>query len=230
MSTPTKVDGVLGSRGLREHLAWGTAAAARARAALLVAEYRERNTEIVKNPHTDQAWGRAAVRSPDLLAAVRSAIGTAVAVEHTFLVVKWPGRAFEVPWHQDGTDERIELDPARSVSAWLAITDATTSSGCLHVVPGSQRLGYLPYGAEDDHGAERGRAGQSSGFTAQDTTAIPVPAGGAVLMDSRLLHRSGSNTGDGPRIGLNVRYVAPGAARMRDRTSPSLDPISGSGW
>jgi hypothetical protein len=49
-------------------------------------------------------------------------------------------------------------------------------------------------------------------------------------MNVALLHRSGSNTAASVRIGLNVRYVAPGAARTRDRTSPDLDPISGTAW
>jgi hypothetical protein len=86
------------------------------------------------------------VCSAALLGAVHAVIGPDVAVENTFLVVKWPGSDFEIPWHQDGIDRRIELDPDRSVSAWLAVTDATVSTGCLEVIHGSQRLGYLPYG------------------------------------------------------------------------------------
>ncbi|MFB7619695.1 hypothetical protein [Kitasatospora sp. NPDC056181] len=49
-------------------------------------------------------------------------------------------------------------------------------------------------------------------------------------MDSRLVHRSGTNTSDGARIGLNVRYTAPDGILRRDATSPSVVPISGTGW
>ncbi len=49
-------------------------------------------------------------------------------------------------------------------------------------------------------------------------------------MDVRLLHRSGPNTARFARLGLNIRYVAPGAARTRDHTTPDLDPISGTAW
>ncbi|MFJ2191934.1 hypothetical protein ACIOJE_29040 [Kitasatospora sp. NPDC087861] len=38
-------------------------------------------------------------------------------------------------------------------------------------------------------------------------------------MDRRLLHRSGTNTSDGARVGLNVRYIAPGGIRRRGRRS-----------
>ncbi len=194
------------------------------------AEHRARHLEILRNPHLSAEWARAAVRAPQLLAAVQEAIGPDVAVENTFLVVKWPGRGFEIPWHQDGIDARVELDPDRSVSAWLALSDATLDNGCLHAVVGSHHFGYLPFSSEADNGAERGRADQAIGFTADASTALPLRAGTALLMDSRLLHRSGTNTGDGARIGLNVRYVAPGGIRRRDPQSPSPDPVTGTGW
>ncbi|MFD0399273.1 phytanoyl-CoA dioxygenase family protein [Kitasatospora sp. NPDC127121] len=162
------------------------------------------------------------MRTPQLLAAIQEAIGQDIAVENTFLVVKWPGRAFEIPWHQDGIDARLELDPDRSVSAWLAISDATVSNGCLHAVPGSHHFGYLPFSSEAEHGAERGRADQATGFTADTSTALPLPAGSALLMDSRLLHRSGTNTSNGARVGLNVRsLIQPPPANT---TSPRIGP------
>ncbi len=49
-------------------------------------------------------------------------------------------------------------------------------------------------------------------------------------MHSALMHASGPNTSDAARIGLNVRYVAPGGCLRRDPSCPSLDPVSGSGW
>ncbi|MFF2952653.1 phytanoyl-CoA dioxygenase family protein [Kitasatospora sp. NPDC057965] len=230
MTSTTSADGILGRRGLRTGVEWSTSATARARAMQLVTEHRAQQREIVRNPHLSTEWARAAVRAPQLLAAVQEAIGPDIAVENTFLVVKWPHRAFEIPWHQDGIDARVELDPDHSVSAWLALSDATVSNGCLHAVVGSQHFGYLPFSSEAEHGAERGRADQATGFTADATTALPLPAGSALLMDSRLLHRSGTNAGDGARVGLNVRYVAPGGIRRRDPQSPSPDPVSGTGW
>lgn len=228
-ATIGQIVGEFRSLGVSAPLPWTTPEVARAQAGELVAQLGPHHQEIVKNPHRDAEWARAAVCSAALLGAVHAVIGPDVAVENTFLVVKWPGSDFEIPWHQDGIGRRIELDPDRSVSAWLAVTDATVSTGCLEVMHGSQRLGYLPYGLEEPHGAERGRAGCALGFSG-DGTPVPVSSSQAVLMDVRLLHRSGSNTGRSARIGLNVRYVAPGAARMLDHTNPDLDPISGTGW
>lgn len=230
MTAATDLDGLLGAEGHRTLRQWSVPARVRARATELIAENRRSGREVVRNPHRDQEWARSIVRSPRLLNSVQDLLGPDVAVENTFLVVKWPGRDFEVPWHQDGINDRIELDPERSVAAWLALTDAGPDSGCLHVVPGSQRSGYLAYGAEDDTGAARGRA--LGARVSEDTQGVPVPvnAGDALLMDVRLLHRSHSNCGEAARIGLNIRYVAPGGVRMRDDSNPSLDPISGTGW
>jgi hypothetical protein len=155
-----------------------------------VAAYQADCTEIIRNPHLDQEWAAAAVRSPTLLEAVCKAIGPSAAVENTFLVIKWPRHPFEVPWHQDGIDARLELDPDRSVAAWLALTDATETSGCLHVVPGSHRRGYLPFGPEANAGQPRGRADEARGVSGQGAIPVPVEAGHAVLMDMRLLHRA----------------------------------------
>ncbi|MBP0454017.1 phytanoyl-CoA dioxygenase family protein [Kitasatospora sp. RG8] len=228
MPALTQVDGILGPRAVSSSIQWSTPGVARGRAPLLTAAHRDR--EIVRNPHLTEDWAEYAVRSPNLLAAVQAVLGPDVAVENTFLVVKWPGKAFDIPWHQDGIDAHLELHPERSVSAWLAVTDTTVANGCLEVAPGSQRLGYLPVEKEPTNCAERGRADQAHGFTPETTIPVPLRAGCAVLMDSRLVHRSGTNTSDGARIGLNVRYTAPDGILRRDATSPSIVPISGTGW
>jgi ectoine hydroxylase-related dioxygenase (phytanoyl-CoA dioxygenase family) len=103
-------------------------------------------------------------------------------------------------------------------------------TGCLHIVPGSQRAAYLPYETEPDKGAARGRALGTR--VALETRGVPVPvtAGNGALMDTRLAHCSRPNRGTGARVGLNIRYVAPGGVHLRDGSSPSLDPIAGTGW
>ncbi|MFF9013430.1 phytanoyl-CoA dioxygenase family protein [Streptomyces sp. NPDC014870] len=222
--------GPLGPHGIRRVRGWATPAAATARAAHLTARYRADRTEVVRNPHLTAEWARHAVRSPVLLNAVRRAIGPDIAVENTFLVIKWPGHPFEVPWHQDGINDRIMLDPRRSVAAWLALTNADETSGCLRVIPGSQQHGYRQYGTEPDAGAARGRALSVGGIDTAQAQALPSQGGDGCLMDVRLVHSSASNTGAGVRIGLNIRFVAPDGYSVRDGSDPSLYPVSGTGW
>jgi ectoine hydroxylase-related dioxygenase (phytanoyl-CoA dioxygenase family) len=223
-------DGPLGPAGYGPLHGWTAPATARARAAELVAAHRGALREIVRNPHTEEEWARALVRTPRLVNAVQRLIGADIAVENTFLVIKWPDRDFEVPWHQDGVNDRLELAPFRAVAAWIALTDAAVTTGCLHVVPGSQRAGYLAYEKEPGTGAARGRA--LGVRVAAGTYGVPVPvtAGSGVLMDTRLVHRSRPNRGTGARVALNIRYVAPGGVRTRDGSTPCLDPVTGTGW
>lgn len=222
--------GLLGSRGYRLVRDWAPPGKAVSWAAGLIAAHRGPAREVLRNPHLTEEWAQSAVRSPQLLKTVQDLIGPDVAVENTFLVIKWPGRGFEVPWHQDGINDRLVLDPETSVAAWLAFTDARPESGCLRVLPGSQIAGYQPYEVEAANGAARGRALGIRVAEDEQGAFVPVRAGGGLLMDTRLVHSSPSNNGAGARIGLNVRFVAPGAVSMRDGSSPSLTPLSGTGW
>ncbi|MFH8591597.1 phytanoyl-CoA dioxygenase family protein [Streptomyces rimosus] len=111
---------------------WGEARTLRDQ---LTDRYRSTRTEIVRNPHCDLPQARAIVRSPRLLDQVREVIGPNIAVEHSDLTFKWPGSTFEEPWHQGGINDRLQLDPDRSVTAWLALTDVTPRAGCLITAP-----------------------------------------------------------------------------------------------
>jgi ectoine hydroxylase-related dioxygenase (phytanoyl-CoA dioxygenase family) len=151
-------------------------------------------------------WARAIVTTPALTAPVRFLIGDDAAVENTFLVIKWPGRAFPVPPHQDGINDEIELNPNRSVSCWVAITDAGLESGCLEIAPGTHESGYQRYIIEPGE-SERGRALTVANADPGAFVPVPLAAGHAVLFDTRLVHRSSHNTTRQPRIGLNIRYT-----------------------
>lgn len=125
---------------------------------------------------------------------------------------------------------RMKLDPARSVAVWLAISEATSASGCLEIAPGSHHGGYLPYRRASSPGCKDRRpltlaARDGSGFTP-----VPLAAGQACVLDVRLVHCSGPNTSSKPRIGLNIRYVAPGGWVTRDGPGPHLLPVTGDRW
>jgi ectoine hydroxylase-related dioxygenase (phytanoyl-CoA dioxygenase family) len=202
-----------------------------------LAEYlRQENStserEVARNLHLECGWARRAVTSVRLLNVVQRLIGPAIAVENTFLIIKWPDTGFVVPVHQDGINDRIVLDPARSLAVWLAISEATRENGCLEVVPGSQVAGYRPYERAQGASTSEGGCPLTACTGEREHGFIPVVlgVGEACAMDVRLLHRSGPNRADQPRIGLNIRYVAPGGAQMRDGSNPSLFAVTGEGW
>ncbi|WP_378734864.1 phytanoyl-CoA dioxygenase family protein [Nocardia brasiliensis] len=217
-------------RGYENPCQWSEPEHARALAAQLVNTYGRDHQEIVRNPHRSETWAWALVNSPHLIARVSALLGPDAAVENTFLVIKWPGKPFEVPAHQDGINEHIELDPARAVSCWAALTDATARAGCLEILPGSHLGGYLPFDAEPAAGAARGRALTVYGDHITDRhalAAVELAAGQALIFDTRLIHRSASNTTDAPRIGLNIRYATADAFRRGDPTErPGWAPLN----
>ncbi len=218
---PCEPDGVTGLR-------WAAVGNAAALGQAAAAFCRRHGCDVLPDVHRGHSWARACVTAPALLRAVTAMIGPNVAVESSLLVVKRPECPYVVPAHQDGINDRIVLDPARSVAVWLALSDVGETAGCLQVAAGSHRAGYKPYRREttgcDLHLAVRDPAR----FV---FTKLPVTAGAAIALDVRTVHRSATNRGPVPRIALNIRYVAPGAVHLRRREPlPVLDVICGNSW
>ncbi len=219
--------GICGGPGYQCPVLWaGPGQAQRIAARLAAAPLRE----VTRNPHLDYRWARAAVSAPALLARVKTLIGADIAVENSFLITKEPHSTFSVPAHQDGINDRILLDPAKAVAAWLAITDATVASGCLQLVPGSHGGGYLPYHQAAATGSGGQRPLTAGDFSDEAFIPVPLPSGQACLLDVRLIHRSGPNQTNRPRIGLNVRYIAPGAVTIRDGSTLTPFAVTGTRW
>lgn len=105
----------------------------------------------------------------------------------SMLFAKAPGKPGQA-WHQD---ERYIPTRDRSLAgAWIAIDDANKGNGCLWVVPGSHRNGYLfPFKPPEDL-AEFDGADECHGFDADKAIPVEVAAGSVVFFNGYLLHRS----------------------------------------
>jgi len=87
-------------------------------------------------PLLREQWGDARVAQ-----AAAEALGcSAVQLLQDTLLVKPPHTGAAVPWHQDHRYTGY-LEPARLVTARLALTKCTLASGCLHVLDGSHAWG-----------------------------------------------------------------------------------------
>ena len=121
----------------------------------------------------------------------------------SMLFVKAPGLPGQA-WHQD---ERFIPTRDRSLlGAWIAIDDATVDNGCLWVVPGSHRNGYL--WPTRDHGkvGEFDGADESYGFDESAGVPVEVERGSVVFFNGYLLHKSHRNRSDGYRRALVNHY------------------------
>jgi hypothetical protein len=122
----------------------------------------------------------------------------------SMLFVKGPGMPGQA-WHQD--ERYIPTRDRSLLGAWIAIDDATIDNGCLWVVPGSHRNGYLwpagPHGNADEYDT----SDQAYGFDDSKGIAVEVKAGSVVFFNGYLLHRSLKNRTNGYRRALVFHYL-----------------------
>lgn len=163
-------------------------------------------------------WADAMVHNDTLLDAVEDLIGPDILVYHTTLWTKEPGAETFVIWHQD--DAYFHLDPPEQVTAWVALSEASELTGCMRMIPGSHKEGYVDHG---DNPHERNIIRRGLGIHGRygpgDGVSVPLRAGQASLHHTHTAHASSPNRGDDRRIGLGISYV-PAHAR------PSTEPRS----
>jgi phytanoyl-CoA hydroxylase len=122
----------------------------------------------------------------------------------SMLFAKAPGKPGQA-WHQD---ERYIPTRDRSLTgAWIAIDDATVANGCLWVIPGSHRHGYMhPFKPPTDL-VEFDGADECHGFDASGAVPVEVTAGSVVFFNGYLLHRSLRNRSTNWRRALVSHYM-----------------------
>lgn len=121
----------------------------------------------------------------------------------SMLFVKPPGFQGQA-WHQD--EIYIPTRDRSLIGAWIALDDATIQNGCLWVVPGSHRQGYLYPQRRHENPDEFDFTPESYGF--DETLEVPVEAaaGTLVFFNGYLLHRSRKNRGETYRRVLVNHY------------------------
>ena len=97
-------------------------------------------------------------------------------------------------WHQD--EIYIPTRDRSLIGAWIAVDDATQENGCLWIVPGSHKTGYLYSQREHGNPDEFDSAPESYGFDENDEVPVEVKAGTVVFFNGYLLHRSRKNRSD----------------------------------
>lgn len=137
---------------------------------------------------------------------LRQVVSPNVKCMQSMLFVKAPGKKGQA-WHQD--EYYIPTRDRSLTGAWIAIDDATVTNGCLWIVPGSHRPGYIMPRVEN-HSHEYADV-DTIDVSAVKEAAIPVEvtAGSVVFFNGYLLHSSLSNkTADHFRMALVNHYMS----------------------
>lgn len=131
--------------------------------------------------------------SPKFPALLEPLIGTTLKQYINQINFKMPGGEIAFPWHQDIRPTPAFRDQANNYAQTIiAVDEANVANGCLHIVPGSHRLGNLK--------VQRYAKGQIE-EQVDVSTAVPCEAmpGDVILFTSYTVHGSTPNTTDKPR-------------------------------
>jgi phytanoyl-CoA hydroxylase len=148
----------------------------------------------------------AVITHPALLDVVESLIGPEILAHPQFNSrAKLPRhQATVVPWHQDLGYLQEEADETFMVNFWLPLVDAPMETGPLQVIPGSHRWGRQPHVTVDGYLGIR-----EEDLPPHEVVDCPLPAGGALLLQHKTVHRSVPNVSDRVRWSLDLRYSDP---------------------
>lgn len=111
------------------------------------------------------------------------------------------------PWHQD----EAYWDPACehfTLSVWMPLQDVDEASGCMHFIPGSQRLEVLPHRPIGNDAKVHGL--ELSVECPGGAAAVPLKAGEATVHGGRTLHFAPPNKTDSPRRAYIMMGGLPG--------------------
>jgi len=141
---------------------------------------------------------------PRIVACVKDLLGGNVIAWGAHFFCKMPGDGKRVSWHQDAS--YWPLTPSKTVTAWLAIDDATVENACMRYIPGTHRFGHLTYtlSEDDDTNVLNQTVAGISEFA--EPVNVELAAGEISLHSDLLLHGSEANQSRLRRCGLTLRY------------------------
>ena len=158
------------------------------------------------------------IRHPRLIEVVSQIIGPDLLVWGSGLFIKEPNSKSFVSWHQDLN--YWGLDGVNEITAWVALTPATTENGCMRFVPGSHEKQSVPHvdSFAQDNLLSRG---QELAVKVDEASAVDVVlrAGQASFHHGHMFHASGPNKTSARRVATAIRYVA---ASMKQTSGDKL--------
>lgn len=157
-------------------------------------------------PHKLSTHIKEALGHPGVIQVLKAIVGPNLKAMQSMLFVKGPGKAGQA-WHQD--EYYIPTRDRSLVGVWIAIDDANLKNGCLWIIPGSQKSGYMMQRVPNI----------DSEFADVDTIDVstwngqPIPvevkAGDVVFFNGYTLHSSRKNhTADCFRAALVNHYMS----------------------
>ena len=138
-----------------------------------------------------------------LLRGVRDLLGDDVVAWATHYFCKLPGDGKAVSFHQDAS--YWGLTPAKTVTVWLALDDTDEENGAMQFLPGSHKVGHIPWKESSEESVLNQQIEDISVF--EKPFSNNLKAGEFSLHSSLLVHGSPKNQSSRRRCGLTIRYA-----------------------
>ena len=169
---------------------------------------------FMSETHFFLRWVYEIVSHPRVLDVVESVLGPDIMVWSSQWFPKFPNDKAFVSWHQDAT--YWGLTPPNVTTAWIALSQSTPQNGCMRVIPGTHKTLNLPQ--RETYGPDNMLSrGQEIAVEVDEAHAVDLilRPGELSLHHIGIIHGSGPNNSDSPRIGLAVRYISPDVIQNR---------------
>src|SRR5919199_1350558 len=152
------------------------------------------------------------VAHPRLVEVLTQLIGPNVQLHHTKMLVKPPEQGAPFPMHQDYPYFPHERHTVLAASVHLDDTDE--ENGCLHLIPGSHKLGPLAALGES----------HTVDYPLESGTPLSAAAGDVLFFNYLTIHGSGVNRSDRVRRNVLFQYRDPAdAPLLRDGGEDHVD-------
>ena len=165
------------------------------------------DNDVLRQVHLYTRWAADLIRRPAILEAVSAILGPDILVRAVMLLRKRPHSAAEVLWHSDQAFTQKGLTP--QLSAWIALNPSFPENGCLQVVPGSHLVHHPHHEVASDSQQLRKNLTVMHPPQPQDIRHLQLAPGEMSFHHPGILHASGPNSTDIPRLGFIIRYITP---------------------
>jgi len=155
-------------------------------------------------------------RLPSVLKPVKAILGPDLLVWGVNFFIKEANSPDFVSWHQDLT--YWGLDDVAEVTAWVALSPATTGSGCMQFIPGTHDREIVTHQDTFDTRNLLTRGQEIAGQIDEDRAVdIVLEPGEFSLHHGRIFHASRPNRSADRRIGIAIRYISPAMKNVSGR-------------
>lgn len=180
---------------------------------LIKVDENEPDAEVLKKyvaihfPHKISSIIKRYLSDKKITGILTKIIGPNVKCMQSMLFVKAPGKAGQA-WHQD--EYYIPTRDKSLVGAWIAIDDATIGNGCLWIIPGSHKPGFIrPRVTNKSNEYADVDTVDIKSFPKKNIIPVEVKSGAVVFFNGYVLHSSLRNkTRDKFRTALVNHYMS----------------------